>query len=312
MPLESTYKNTNFRLCKKPENAAIFQSLSSGKEKDSETGYHYFGARYYNSDLSLWLSVDPMSDKYPSLSPYNYCAWNPMKLVDPDGSETIDNDDIVIKGSNNSSLTIKTSVVDITLHTKQDLRGNHVIDASSKQVVIGYEVGGDATGSAVFQSSGSVYKQSVMFLSGDYSGYWYDYVGGEAQMNVSNSAEGTIGAHANWFVGIYNGIKKDFKPGSFAGEYYGISAGVSGNLIGIGGGVDGSWAKSSNENWHTFSLGSSFSIGPQVDLGSGVIGGYGGGNLGGIKLVTPEKRTKDRTFLDRMINTVTHKPFIKL
>ena len=85
MPLESTYKNTNFRLCKKPENAAIFQSLSSGKEKDVETGYHYFGARYYNSDLSMWLSVDPMSDKYPSLSPYNYCAWNSMNNVDPDG-----------------------------------------------------------------------------------------------------------------------------------------------------------------------------------------------------------------------------------
>ena len=59
----------------------------TGKEKDSETGYYYFGVRYYNSDLSLWLSVDPMSDKYPSLSPYNYCAWNPMKLVDPDGTE---------------------------------------------------------------------------------------------------------------------------------------------------------------------------------------------------------------------------------
>ncbi|MBO4587978.1 MAG: RHS repeat-associated core domain-containing protein [Bacteroidales bacterium] len=59
----------------------------SGKEKDSETGYHYFGARYYNSDLSLWLSVDPMSDKYPNLSPYNYCAWNPMKLVDPNGQD---------------------------------------------------------------------------------------------------------------------------------------------------------------------------------------------------------------------------------
>ena len=60
---------------------------STGKEKDSETGYYYFGARYYNSDLSLWLSVDPMADKYPSLSPYNYCAWNPMKIVDPDGRE---------------------------------------------------------------------------------------------------------------------------------------------------------------------------------------------------------------------------------
>ena len=61
----------------------------TGKEKDSETGYYYFGARYYNPDLSLWLSVDPMADKYPSLSPYNYCAWNPMKIVDPNGEDGV-------------------------------------------------------------------------------------------------------------------------------------------------------------------------------------------------------------------------------
>ena len=62
----------------------------TGKERDSETGFSYFGARYYDSDiLTGWLSVDPMADKYPSLSPYNYCAWNPVKLVDPDGRDTI-------------------------------------------------------------------------------------------------------------------------------------------------------------------------------------------------------------------------------
>ena len=60
----------------------------TGKEKDEETGYGYFGARYMDHELmTMWLSVDPMSDKYPSMSPYNYCAWNPMKLVDPDGRE---------------------------------------------------------------------------------------------------------------------------------------------------------------------------------------------------------------------------------
>ena len=59
----------------------------SAKEKDTETGYSYFGSRYYSSDLSIWLSVDPMSDKYPSLSPYVYCANNPIKLVDPNGEE---------------------------------------------------------------------------------------------------------------------------------------------------------------------------------------------------------------------------------
>jgi RHS repeat-associated protein len=61
----------------------------SAKEKDSETGLSYFGSRYYSSDLSVWLSVDPMSDKYASLSPYVYCANNPVMLVDPDG-EAID------------------------------------------------------------------------------------------------------------------------------------------------------------------------------------------------------------------------------
>ena len=60
----------------------------TGKERDSETGLSYFGARYYDSDLMTgWLSVDPMADKYPSLSPYAYCGWNPVKLVDPDGRD---------------------------------------------------------------------------------------------------------------------------------------------------------------------------------------------------------------------------------
>ena len=52
-----------------------------------ETGLSYFGARYYSSDLSIWLSVDPMSGKYPSLSPYVYCADNPVRLVDPNGEK---------------------------------------------------------------------------------------------------------------------------------------------------------------------------------------------------------------------------------
>ena len=58
----------------------------NGKEKDYESGFHYYGARYYWSEmLTGWLSVDPMADKNPSISPYAYCAWNPVKLVDPDG-----------------------------------------------------------------------------------------------------------------------------------------------------------------------------------------------------------------------------------
>jgi RHS repeat-associated protein len=62
----------------------------TGKERDSETGLSYFGARYYDSDLMTgWLSVDPMADKYPSLSPYNYCALNPIRVIDPNGDSCV-------------------------------------------------------------------------------------------------------------------------------------------------------------------------------------------------------------------------------
>ena len=57
----------------------------SGKERDRETGLSYFGARYYDSDLSIWLSVDPLADKLPHQSPYVYCSNNPIGRVDPDG-----------------------------------------------------------------------------------------------------------------------------------------------------------------------------------------------------------------------------------
>ena len=44
-------------------------------------------ARHYHPTLSIWLSVDPMADKYPGLSPYTYCANNPVRLVDVDGRD---------------------------------------------------------------------------------------------------------------------------------------------------------------------------------------------------------------------------------
>ncbi|QTY28296.1 RHS repeat-associated core domain-containing protein [Flavobacterium sp. CS20] len=57
----------------------------NGKEFDQETGNYYYGARYYNPKNSLWLSVDPLAEKYPSWSPYNYTMNNPVRYVDPTG-----------------------------------------------------------------------------------------------------------------------------------------------------------------------------------------------------------------------------------
>ncbi len=73
-----------------PQNHPISWSFSrshcNGKEKDWESSFHYYGARYYWSEmLTGWLSVDPMMDKYPAFSSYGYCRWNPVKRIDVDG-----------------------------------------------------------------------------------------------------------------------------------------------------------------------------------------------------------------------------------
>ena len=57
----------------------------NGKELDEETGFYYYGARYYNPKFSIWLSVDPLAEKFPNVNPYVYCNDNPVNLVDPDG-----------------------------------------------------------------------------------------------------------------------------------------------------------------------------------------------------------------------------------
>lgn len=61
--------------------------LFNAKELDNETGLYYYGARYLDPTGAMWLSVDPLFEKYAGMSPYNYCAGNPVKLVDPDGRD---------------------------------------------------------------------------------------------------------------------------------------------------------------------------------------------------------------------------------
>ena len=61
--------------------------LFNAKELDEETGLYYYGARYMDPKISMWLGVDPLMEKYPSVTGYCYTMDNPIKFIDPDGRD---------------------------------------------------------------------------------------------------------------------------------------------------------------------------------------------------------------------------------
>lgn len=59
--------------------------LFNAKEFDEETGLYYYGARYYDPRVSLWISTDRFEEKYPNVTAYSFTANNPMKFLDING-----------------------------------------------------------------------------------------------------------------------------------------------------------------------------------------------------------------------------------
>jgi len=63
------------------------------KERDTETGLDYFGARYYAGSLGRFTGADPLFIEFRRLpypqawNLYAYTRNNPLKYVDPDGME---------------------------------------------------------------------------------------------------------------------------------------------------------------------------------------------------------------------------------
>ena len=64
----------------------------TGKEDqktDFNVDYTDFGARHYSPVLRRWLTPDPLSEKYYGISPYAYCAGNPVNFIDVNGRDSI-------------------------------------------------------------------------------------------------------------------------------------------------------------------------------------------------------------------------------
>jgi RHS repeat-associated protein len=108
----STSYHSPFKFSAKEKDIEM-PSIREDQKKTStpeQTGYSYFGARYYSPELSVWLSVDPMTDKYPSWSAYAYCFASPQRFRDYWGLEGVDQKEANSgKAKNGATYTDKSS-----------------------------------------------------------------------------------------------------------------------------------------------------------------------------------------------------------
>jgi RHS repeat-associated protein len=79
------FGTTSYRSGRSETEVSLKRYKYCGKERDEQTGFYYYGMRYYAGWLCRFVSVDPMADEYLSLTPYAYCANNPLKYIDPTG-----------------------------------------------------------------------------------------------------------------------------------------------------------------------------------------------------------------------------------
>ncbi len=301
----------------------------NGKELDQMHGLNLYdySARYYESAIGRFTTVDPLAEKYYSISPYAYCANNPLKFVDPTGmsytynwdkgvyqdengkevewgtvkesiTEEQKTNDIIINGANNSSVTVKTSLVNKSFNSSIDFKGNHKIDASN--VAIGYERTVELRGAvgAGLYAKGS--QQKVLFLGGNYSRYWYTFSTIEPGLLAQTAGVFSIGGGKNWFIAFNNKSEKN-NPFGFTGGYITVGGSVGVKCI-AGLSVNGGLTASIDNSWNIISLGTSFSMGASIGL-------FGGGSFGlstGIGYTflmnTNVIRTEDRSFIDQSFN----------
>jgi len=280
----------------------------NGKELDQETGLSYYGARYYDNKISMWLSVDPLAHEFPWQSPYIAMDGNPINKIDPDGraaiSSTGDNDDILIHGSDGNTVTVKAPGEDIHVNVDFEVGESQTIDLGLEKLedlAIGYQGTVQGTGAAGIGSNHSLIAHNVMFFNSEYGGYWYTYAGGETAVRGEAGFDASLSVNGSMFLAVSK--TGNYDPQSFAGEYY--TGGISPALK-LGVQVNLNFQYTESNDWRVFEAGAGVGVGPSAGFG----GIFGGG--GRTSLLTPVKKTSERSWFDIVMNQLQFNPLSPL
>jgi len=145
-------------------NSSTYKFGFNDKLKDDEVygegNFQDYGFRMYDSRVCRFISIDPLTKKYPELTPYQFASNTPIMGVDLDGLELS-----TVSNSNNS--TINSSLV-----STEGNKSGGMFDIGGGQYVNGPFANADAARSSVF-SLNTVVQLSEFEVKSD---AWFEKV----------------------------------------------------------------------------------------------------------------------------------------
>ena len=130
--LNQQYESTELKVS--GINKVLTSDLGAGNVRRG-MGYMYFHDRYYDPELSIFLSVDKLAYRSPHLTSYHYCSNNPIGKIDPDGK-----DDYWINESGKIELYQKTNATrdrffwgEITKNDKGEITNTNYISINKEK-----------------------------------------------------------------------------------------------------------------------------------------------------------------------------------
>ena len=88
------YGGTSFIAGRNKRDIDLKEYRYSGKERDDFTGLYYFGYRFYAHWIGGWINPDPLGPQ-DSVNLYLYVHNNPINLVDPNGLQSTDHNELI-------------------------------------------------------------------------------------------------------------------------------------------------------------------------------------------------------------------------
>lgn len=128
--------------------------------------WYDYGARQMSPDIGRFTTMDPMAEKYYSVSPYAYCGNNPVNAIDPNGK-----------------------VIRPTLYKRMNVRG-HAIGTpyrSSKKFYDAMNLFAKTTYGKEF--IGKFLKKGTMQYGVKGTGEYYDYILNIEQFGFTNNCD---------------------------------------------------------------------------------------------------------------------------